>query len=381
MKKKKKNLKKLNLSFLYLFIPMFLLETVFHFIQFKSFDIFTFIRIILFLLFLSIFIWFICSLTRKKKVYFIVGLIVMIWFSAYSFVELIFKNFMGDFYSFGTVSDGAGRIAQYALIFLGAAKLPYYFCFIGIISYLLLHKFVKFNDRGPVQLPLIICISSFLLLIPCINLGSGVNSIFDVYNSFSNKTIIIDKMGIEHFFFRDLTALFYKAPEKIVIEDNPEPEPVETTPAVQSRKFDDSEWKAIAEQEENSNMQTLDSYLMNKKITQPNEMTGVFKDYNFIYFMVEAMDYLAIDKDLTPTLYKMYTEGYSYYNHYTPLYSCATGESEWVSYTSIFPYVNTCTPNYVAAIQYPQALAICSRMRDTRPLVCTTGVMNSMSAR
>ncbi|MBR0420860.1 MAG: LTA synthase family protein [Erysipelotrichaceae bacterium] len=354
--KKKKTKLRFNLSFLYLFIPMFLLETVFHFVQFGLFDIFTFLRIILFLLFLSIFIWFICSLFKKKKVYFIVGLIIMIWFSAYSFVELIFKNFMGDFYSFGTVSDGAGRIAQYALIFLSAAKIPYYFCFIGIISYLLLWKFVKFNDHGPVQLPLIVGILSFLLMIPCINLGSGVNSIFDVYNSFSNKTIIIDKMGIEHFFFRDLSALFYKAPEKIIIEDDPDDDPPVETVTVKKRAFDDSEWKAIAANEENSNMQTLDSYLMNRKITQPNEMTGKFEGYNFIYFMVEAFDYLAIDKDLTPTLYKMYTEGYSYYNHYTPLYSCATGESEWVSYTSIFPYVNTCTPNYVAAINYPHAL-------------------------
>ena len=347
---------KFDLSFLYLFIPMLLLEFSFHFVQFKGIDIFTVLRIVLFTLFLSTFIWFICSRFKSKKVYFIVGLIVMIWFSAYSFVELIFKNFMGDFYSFGTVSDGAGRIAQYALIFLAAAKPSYYLCFIGIISYLLLHRFVKFNDHGPFQLPLIICILSFLLLIPCLNLGSGVNSIFEVYDTFSNKTIIIDKMGIEHFFFRDLTALVYKAPEKIVIDDDGQDDVVDNPVTVRKREFDDTEWKAIAEQEENSNMQTIDKYFMSRRITQPNEMTGKFEGYNFIYFMVEAMDYLAIDKDLTPTLYKMYTQGYSYYNHYTPLYSCATGESEFVSYTSVFPYVNTCTPNYVAGIKFYEAL-------------------------
>ena len=347
---------KFDLRFLYLFIPMLLLELIFHLVQFKSLEFFTVLRIFLFVSFLSFFISLITTRFSSRKVYFIVGLIVMIWFCAYSFVELIFKNFMGDFYSFGTVGDGALRIAQYAVIFLTAAKLPYYFCFLPLIVYILLHKYVHFNDKGPFQLPAIFCILSFLLLIPMMDLGSGVNSILKTYDTFSNKTVIIDKYGIEHFFFRDLSALVYKAPDTIEIIEE---EPVEEqTPVNQSvkREISDGEWKNIAKEEVNANMQTIDKYLMNRQITQSNEKTGMFEDYNFIYFMVEAMDYLAIDKDLTPTLYKMYSEGIHFSNHYTPLYSCATGESELVSYLSIFPYVNVCTPNYIAGISYYEAL-------------------------
>lgn len=347
---------KFDLRFLYLFIPMLLLELIFHLVQFKSLEFFTVLRIFLFVSFLSFFISLITTRFSSRKVYFIVGLIVMIWFCAYSFVELIFKNFMGDFYSFGTVGDGALRIAQYAVIFLTAAKLPYYFCFLPLIVYILLHKYVHFNDKGPFQLPAIFCIVSFLLLIPTMDLGSGVNSILKTYDTFSNKTVIIDKYGIEHFFFRDLSALAYKAPDTIEIIEE---EPVEEqTPVNQSvkREISDGEWKNIAKEEVNANMQTIDKYLMNRQITQTNEKTGIFEDYNFIYFMVEAMDYLAIDKDLTPTLYKMYSEGIHFSNHYTPLYSCATGESELVSYLSIFPYVNVCTPNYIAGISYYEAL-------------------------
>ena len=347
---------KFDLRFLYLFIPMLLLELIFHLVQFKSLEFFTVLRIFLFVSFLSFFISLITTRFSSRKVYFIVGLIVMIWFCAYSFVELIFKNFMGDFYSFGTVGDGALRIAQYAVIFLTAAKLPYYFCFLPLIVYILLHKYVHFNDKGPFQLPAIFCILSFLLLIPMMDLGSGVNSILKTYDTFSNKTVIIDKYGIEHFFFRDLSALVYKAPDTIEIIEE---EPVEEqTPVNQSvkREISDGEWKNIAKEEVNANMQTIDKYLMNRQITQTNEKTGMFEDYNFIYFMVEAMDYLAIDKDLTPTLYKMYSEGIHFSNHYTPLYSCATGESELVSYLSIFPYVNVCTPNYIAGISYYEAL-------------------------
>ena len=107
--KKKKN--RVDLRFLYMWIPMILLEIIFHIVQFKSFDVFTFLRMFFYTLFVSELICIICSLFKNRKVYFIVGLIYFILICSYSFVELIFKNFMGDFYSFGTVGDGALRIA------------------------------------------------------------------------------------------------------------------------------------------------------------------------------------------------------------------------------------------------------------------------------
>ncbi|MCR4856349.1 MAG: LTA synthase family protein, partial [Erysipelotrichaceae bacterium] len=341
---------------LYLFIPMFLLEIIFHFVQFKGIDLFSLLRIFLFVSFLSFFVSLVCRPFKSEKIYYIFGIILMFWFSAYSFVELIFKNSMNDFYSFGTVGDGALRIAQYVPIFVASARPAYYLCFSGIVVYLLLHRFVKFNRKGPFQLPAIFCILSFLLLVACMDLGSGVNSILKTYGTFSNKTVIIDKYGIEHFFFRDLSALAYKVPESIeIIEEEEEPSEVIEEPE-RIRVINDTEWKNIAASEENSNMQTIDKYLMSKAVTQPNDKIGIFEGYNFIYFMVEAGDYLMIDKDLTPTLYKMYTQGFSFANHHTPLYSCATGESELVSYLSLFPYVNVCTPNYIAGIEYPEAL-------------------------
>ena len=348
---------KFDLRFLYLFIPLFLLEVLFHLIQFKGIDFFSFLRILLFISFLSFFVALICKPFKSKKVFYILGIILTLWFSIYSFVELIFKNSMNDFYSFGTVSDGALRIAQYVPIFISSAKPAYYLCFLCVIVFLLLHHFVRFNEKGPFQLPAIFCILSFLLLVASMNLGSGVNSILKIYGTFSNKTILIDKYGIEHFFFRDLSALSFTVPETIEIIEE-ETEPVEQIVEViqKKREIDDSQWKNIAQAEENANMQTIDKYLMAKTITQPNEKTGIFEDYNFIYFMVEAGDYLMIDKHLTPTLYKMYNQGFTFANHYTPLYSCATGESELVSYLSLFPYVNVCTPNYIAGISYYEAL-------------------------
>ena len=353
MKKNKHSLK-FDIRFLYLFIPLLLLEFIFHAIAFDHIDIFSILRILLFVLFISTLISFICSRFKSPKVYFVVGLLFVLFFGCYCFAELVFKNKMGDFYSFGTVGDGAARIAQYTLIFIGSASWTYYLCLLPLIVYILLFRFVKFNSKGPFQLPLIVCISSFLIMLGITNLGSGNVKLMETYATFGNKTIIIDKFGIERFLFRDLSALYYKAPESVVIEEEETVE--EETPLIAQRQINDAVWQRLIDSEENENMLTIDRYLKNRSITPTNEKTGEFKDYNFIYFMVEAMDYLAIDKDLTPTLYKMYTQGYSFYNHYTPLYSCATGESELVSYISVFPYVNVCTPNDIAGDLYYEAL-------------------------
>ena len=122
----------IDLRFLYLFIPLLLLEITFRIVQFSKFDIFASLRTILYVLFLSLFFCFILTRFKSNKVYFIVGLILVIVHSGYTFAELIFKNFMGDWYSFGTVSDGAARIAQFAGIFLSSAKLNYYLCLLPI---------------------------------------------------------------------------------------------------------------------------------------------------------------------------------------------------------------------------------------------------------
>ena len=59
-------------------------------------------------------------------------------------------------------------------------------------------------------------------------------------------------------------------------------------------------------------------------------MTGIFKDKNLILIMVEAFDMIAINEKLTPTLYKLSTEGLNFDNYYTPKYSCTIGESEFI---------------------------------------------------
>ena len=85
--------------------------------------------------------------------------------------------------------------------------------------------------------------------------------------------------------------------------------------------------------------------------------TQEFGNYNFIYFLVESFDYIAIDENLTPTLYKLWNDSYHFTKHYTPMYSCATGDSEFTSMTGIYPLRSVCTPYEVLNNNLTSSLA------------------------
>lgn len=96
--------------------------------------------------------------------------------------------------------------------------------------------------------------------------------------------------------------------------------------------------------ETDSVIKNLHEYYMNQEITPKNDYTGLFKDKNLIMIMVESLDMSAINKDLTPTLYRLAHEGWYFDNYYAPKFSCTTGESEFIALTSIIPSNTVCTP-------------------------------------
>ena len=102
--------------------------------------------------------------------------------------------------------------------------------------------------------------------------------------------------------------------------------------------------------------QAIDQYLLQRPQRVLNAYTGMLEGKNLILVMVEAFDYVAIDPTLTPTLSMMMNEGWHFARHYTPQYSCATGESEWIALTSLIPSSRVCTPNSFAQNTHPYSL-------------------------
>ena len=55
----------------------------------------------------------------------------------------------------------------------------------------------------------------------------------------------------------------------------------------------------------------------------------MFEGCNLILITAESFSYLAIDPELTPTLYKLQTEGFNFTNFYTPYWDVSTSDGEY----------------------------------------------------
>lgn len=99
----------------------------------------------------------------------------------------------------------------------------------------------------------------------------------------------------------------------------------------------DIDFKALAQTEENKTLATLDEYFAGVTPTNKNEYTGKFKGYNLIQITAEGFSPYAIDKDLTPTLYKMQQEGFRFTNFYTPIWEVSTSDGEYAATTGLIP--------------------------------------------
>ena len=81
----------------------------------------------------------------------------------------------------------------------------------------------------------------------------------------------------------------------------------------------------------------LSEYFGSVQPAQQNEYTGMFEGYNVIFITAEGFSGYMIDPELTPTLYKMSTEGFVFKNFYSPLHFTSTSGGEFQDLTGLYP--------------------------------------------
>ena len=111
--------------------------------------------------------------------------------------------------------------------------------------------------------------------------------------------------------------------------DGHESDGLESNPQVSDIDFDSLE-------SDNQAINDLNNYFKNQVPTYTNEYTGMFKGKNLIYIMAESFDGYFVDKELTPTLYKMIHDGFYFKNYYTPT-NLSTIGGEFSLLTGLLP--------------------------------------------
>ena len=124
---------------------------------------------------------------------------------------------------------------------------------------------------------------------------------------------------------------------EIVIENNEEVfQPIHEK--VKYNLNEKLDFNKIAESTENENVKSICNYLGSISPSKQNEYTGMFKNYNLIYICAESFSRMAIDKDVTPTLYKLANNGFVLNNYYNAFKNVTTN-GEYAMLTGLWPNV------------------------------------------
>lgn len=119
----------------------------------------------------------------------------------------------------------------------------------------------------------------------------------------------------------------------------------------------DIDFNNLIENEEDKTIKEISEYLSKQEPSKKNEYTGMFKGKNLVVFVAESFSQLAIREDLTPTLYKMYNQGFEFKNFYTPLFPVSTADGEYLTDTSLVPAEGTWSIETVAGNYVPYSYA------------------------
>ena len=88
---------------------------------------------------------------------------------------------------------------------------------------------------------------------------------------------------------------------------------------------------------DNENINEINNYLENSIPSKKNIYTGIFEGKNMIFILAESFNSIAINSELTPSLYKIYNEGFKFNNFYNPLYPVSTADGQYLTDISLFP--------------------------------------------
>lgn len=97
----------------------------------------------------------------------------------------------------------------------------------------------------------------------------------------------------------------------------------------------------LIKEEKNKEIKKIHNFFKSEDPTNKNEYTGIFKNKNLIFITAESFSFNIIDEELTPTLYKMTSEGITFSNFYTPIYYASTSDGEYTNLTGLLPKEGT----------------------------------------
>ncbi len=126
-------------------------------------------------------------------------------------------------------------------------------------------------------------------------------------------------------------------PEKPDVPDEEVSLPEEETEQKYGYNVLDIDFESIIANTANNALNNVHQYVSSLSGTKQNKYTGLFKGKNLILITAESFSKELIDPVLTPTLYRLYTNGFTFTDFYQPTWGGSTSTGECSIFTGLVP--------------------------------------------
>ena len=280
----------------------------------------------------------------NEKVNRIISYFILFFYTLITLAQIVYYNFYDSIFSFFSVTTGTGQVMQFWQMILEViARIWYVFALtlVPLILYYIFNKKIfKFNKLRlkDILLNLVLLVFSLtMILVEVTYDNKGVYSLNRLIYKTHAPMLTINKTGLWSMQIIDLYRYIFGFEEEVEVSAVEEtPEKVELEKEKEYNKVD-IDFESLIEKESNSTVKNMHKYFSSVVPSEKNKYTGLFKDKNLIFITAEAFDTIAIDKDITPTLYKMANNSYIFTNYYQPLYPVSTSDGEYMNLISLIP--------------------------------------------
>lgn len=214
--------------------------------------------------------------------------------------------------------------------------------FIPVIVYIILWK--KFNTKNYSSKKILssvikIAIVSIICFISLLIKKKDMYSAYNLYHNINVPEKNMQTFGVMTSAYIDIKRLLTGFEDKVIIEaeeDNNMQEEKQAEEEVITYNMVGINFEELKSSESNDSIVNVYNYMESRSPSNKNEYTGMFKGKNLIFILAEGFNSIAVDENLTPTLYKLSNSGFVFNNFYTPVFLSTTG-GEFQATTGLIP--------------------------------------------
>lgn len=313
------------------------LEITYHILIFKTINIKEIFYITIFTLINTLIIDIISNITNNKTINKYLNLTINTFITILFITYFMNYKFYGNTLSIYSIFHG-GQVFGFIDAIIRMAKNNIISIILLIIPILINIIFIKkrnFKTLNNKELTIKSIILLTLYTTTLLTLNINKQDLYSPYNLFFNKHVpnqTSQTFGILTTLRLDLKRTITNFEEKSVEQNT-------KTELNEKKEYNklDFNFEELINNETNNTIKEIHTYISNQIPSEKNKYTGIFKGKNLISITAEAFSPIAVDKDLTPTLYKLVNSSFKFTNFYTPVYYVSTSDGEYVTLNSLLP--------------------------------------------